>query len=480
MSVTTFQDKLAACGRAPRQAIAERKPRPTSAIPAAEFRALLQGCALFDMSWQAKLVLSGEDRVRWLNGMVTNNIRDLAPGHGVYSFLLNAQGRIQGDLVAYNRGDYLLVTTDREQAPTIAEIFDRYIIMDDVEVADISDKLAAIGVAGPKAREILAAAGIDVVATRSRAGDRRGVARASASRSRAARSRRWMATRSGLPPRMSRKSGTRWSAPEPRPSAAMRWSCIASRAAFRVSESICGSAICRRRPGSSTRLNFSQGLLHRAGDCGAHSLARQRASHVHRLRSARASRRSREPRFAPTTRMWARSPARRGFRFPAASGRWRWYLRREVAAPGHDACRSASRAPPYKTPSHSASEYEAYGRKRKETRICSNRSPPVQHRRRVAPGRGGRRRAPRRTRAREERSAAARQRRARGAATTCASLLPCKPSIQQSREASEGAQRAGAAGLGRRLPGIDARDRRAHREGDAQAGTAAPRARTSR
>ena len=86
---------------------------------AAEFRALLEGCAILDMNWQAKLVLTGEDRVRWLNGMVTNNIRDLAPGHGVYSFLLNAQGRIQGDLVAYNRGDYLLVTTDREQAPTI-------------------------------------------------------------------------------------------------------------------------------------------------------------------------------------------------------------------------------------------------------------------------------------------------------------------------------------------------------------------------
>ena len=114
------------------------------------------------MSWQAKLVLAGEDRVRWLNGMVTNNVRDLVPGHGVYSFILNAQGRIQGDLVAYNRGDYLLVTTDREQAPAIAEIFDRYIIMDDVEVADISDKLAAIAVAGPKAREVLTAASLDV------------------------------------------------------------------------------------------------------------------------------------------------------------------------------------------------------------------------------------------------------------------------------------------------------------------------------
>ena len=123
MSVTTFQEKLAASGRASGHAIAGRKLRRISAIPPAEFRALLQGCAVLDMSWQAKLVLAGEDRVRWLNGMVTNNVRDLAPGHGVYSFILSAQGRIQGDLVAYNRGDYLLVTTDREQAPAIAEIF---------------------------------------------------------------------------------------------------------------------------------------------------------------------------------------------------------------------------------------------------------------------------------------------------------------------------------------------------------------------
>ncbi|MGB8768623.1 MAG: glycine cleavage T C-terminal barrel domain-containing protein [Candidatus Korobacteraceae bacterium] len=161
MRVTTFQEKLAASGA--RLGMSRGAETPADfGDSATEFQALLQGCALFDMSWQAKLVLAGEDRVRWLNGMVTNNVRDLALGNGVYSFMLSAQGRIQGDLVAYNRGDYLLVTTDREQAPTIAEIFDRYIIMDDVEVADISDKLAAIGVVGPKSREILAAAGVEV------------------------------------------------------------------------------------------------------------------------------------------------------------------------------------------------------------------------------------------------------------------------------------------------------------------------------
>ena len=126
----------------------------------AELRALLEGSALYDMRWQAKLVLSGEDRVRWLNGMVTNNVRDLPLGRGVYSFLLTAQGRIQADLMSYNRGDHLLVTSERQQTPAIVEIFDRYIIMDDVEVGDISDQLSSVGIAGPKAAEALAKAGI--------------------------------------------------------------------------------------------------------------------------------------------------------------------------------------------------------------------------------------------------------------------------------------------------------------------------------
>lgn len=161
MTVTTIQEKFAA-GDAHMEKYRGAETPSRFGDAAGEFRALLEGSAIFDMSWQAKLVLSGEDRVRWLNGMVTNNIRDLAPAHGVYSFLLSAQGRIQGDMVAYNRGDYLLVTTDREQAPAIAATFDRYIIMDDVEVGDISDKLAAVGIAGPKASEVLSSAGIDV------------------------------------------------------------------------------------------------------------------------------------------------------------------------------------------------------------------------------------------------------------------------------------------------------------------------------
>lgn len=128
----------------------------------AEFRALLSSCGIYDLSGRARIALTGGDRSRWLNGMISNNVRDLAPGQGVYSFLLNAQGRIQGDLHAFNRGESLLVDTERGQRDKIWELFDHYIIADDVEMTDVSDTIAAIGVTGPESRSVLERAGISV------------------------------------------------------------------------------------------------------------------------------------------------------------------------------------------------------------------------------------------------------------------------------------------------------------------------------
>ena len=125
--------------------------------PQAEFAALRGGCGVYDLGFRAKISLTGGDRVRWLNGMVTNNIRDLAVGEGVYAFLLNPQGHILGDLYAYNRGESIAVDTDCGQAEKILATFDHYIIMDDVEVTNLSEQLTALGIAGPKSREVLAA-----------------------------------------------------------------------------------------------------------------------------------------------------------------------------------------------------------------------------------------------------------------------------------------------------------------------------------
>src|ERR1700678_3612703 len=93
------------------------------ADPHDEFAALLNGCVVYDLGFRARISLKGADRVRWMNGMVTNNIRDLAVERGVYAFLLNPQGRILGDMLIYNASESLIVETDRSQVDKITATF---------------------------------------------------------------------------------------------------------------------------------------------------------------------------------------------------------------------------------------------------------------------------------------------------------------------------------------------------------------------
>jgi folate-binding protein YgfZ len=157
MNLTAQHNTVSASGKQP---VHTERQRDFGDVRA-EFQSLTSGCGVYDLGSRAKVSLTGGDRVRWLNGMVTNNVRDLAPGHGVYAFLLNPQGRILGDLYAYNRGESLLVDTDQPQLEKVLAVFDKYIIMDDVEVTNVSGKLTAIGIAGPGARESLQAAGVE-------------------------------------------------------------------------------------------------------------------------------------------------------------------------------------------------------------------------------------------------------------------------------------------------------------------------------
>ncbi|HWG17411.1 MAG TPA: hypothetical protein VN678_06080 [Acidobacteriaceae bacterium] len=127
---------------------------PTSDL-AAELRAILTGtavAALKDVGW---LRITGQDATRWLNGMVTNAVNALAPGEGCYNFLLNAQGRILGDCTIYrdpaSEAPAFLLETDALQVNAIQEHLDRFIIMDDVELAEVNDRQAGILIAGSQA-----------------------------------------------------------------------------------------------------------------------------------------------------------------------------------------------------------------------------------------------------------------------------------------------------------------------------------------
>lgn len=157
---TPLYEKLAASGARFGEYRGAETPARFSE-PENELAALRSSCGIYDLGWQARMVVAGEDRQRWLNGMVTNNIRDLEENRGLYSFLLSPQGRIQGDMYVYNRGDRMLIDTDWSQAEKLKEVFERYIIMDDVEITSPETR-TAIGLEGPRAQELLQTAGLEV------------------------------------------------------------------------------------------------------------------------------------------------------------------------------------------------------------------------------------------------------------------------------------------------------------------------------
>jgi aminomethyltransferase len=127
-------------------------PNPDATV---QLSALLTGAAVAPLDSTGWIRVTGSDRVRWLNGMVTNNIQTLAPGQGCYNFVLNAQGRIQGDLTAFLLEDSIFLETTRDQIPALLAHLDRFIIMDDVELTDITENPHGILLAGPQAASIL-------------------------------------------------------------------------------------------------------------------------------------------------------------------------------------------------------------------------------------------------------------------------------------------------------------------------------------
>jgi len=133
--------------------------------PAAEIEALLKGAAAHDLGWMRRVNVRGEDRFRWLSGMVTNTVGDLPTNGGAWNLVLNAQGRIQGDLTVWREGDALDLVIAANQYEKLRAHLDHFIIMDDVEL--VGQDLTAetfVGLTGPQAGEVLARMGLSVPA----------------------------------------------------------------------------------------------------------------------------------------------------------------------------------------------------------------------------------------------------------------------------------------------------------------------------
>lgn len=124
-----------------------------------ELQALLYRTGIFDLGYRVILRATGKDRVRWLNGMITQAVKGVDPGETSYTLVLSPQGRIQGDADLSVYEEFLQLETDRSQSERLLTHLRRYIIMDDVKLEELDASTTALGIAGPQAAEILQSLG---------------------------------------------------------------------------------------------------------------------------------------------------------------------------------------------------------------------------------------------------------------------------------------------------------------------------------
>src|SRR5713226_480416 len=130
---------------------------------AAEYRHAGNTVALIDKNYRAHLSFTGPDRVRYLNAILTNNIKDLREGHGNISLLLNPQGHILAEIETYAFPDRLLCVSYAMIRERLIEWLDKYIIMDDVTLTDETASYGTLALEGAKAAALVhELSGVDI------------------------------------------------------------------------------------------------------------------------------------------------------------------------------------------------------------------------------------------------------------------------------------------------------------------------------
>ena len=105
--------------------------------------------------------LTGTDRVRYLNGMVSSDVTKLSPGKGQLAVKASNKGRIEGMLRVRMREDAILIDVRAVVAAKVFEVLEKFIVMDDCTIRDVSSERDVLAIYGPSSKQVLVASGID-------------------------------------------------------------------------------------------------------------------------------------------------------------------------------------------------------------------------------------------------------------------------------------------------------------------------------
>ncbi|HZL77358.1 MAG TPA: glycine cleavage system aminomethyltransferase GcvT [Candidatus Limnocylindrales bacterium] len=125
-----------------------------------EHLAVRNAAGIFDISHMGEVTVSGAGAEQFLNYVLTNDIRKLAPGEGQYTLMCNERGGVIDDLYAYklSAGVYFLIINASRIEPDVAWLQAQSAkFSGELKLTDASHNYAAIAVQGPRVKEFISA-----------------------------------------------------------------------------------------------------------------------------------------------------------------------------------------------------------------------------------------------------------------------------------------------------------------------------------
>jgi folate-binding protein YgfZ len=123
-----------------------------------EYRAARQAVALHDATYREALRITGEDRASFLHGMVTQEVKGLAPGAATYAAMITVKGAMVADARLLRREADLLLDVEPGLGAKVREFLEKFLISEDAELHDATGELGVLRLLGPRTAELLGAA----------------------------------------------------------------------------------------------------------------------------------------------------------------------------------------------------------------------------------------------------------------------------------------------------------------------------------
>jgi len=125
---------------------------------AAELRAALQGAAVVDWSARPALRVTGPDRLEFLHGMCTAEVKGLPPGGAAYAAFLTSKGAMVADGRLWNRGEDVVIDTEPGFLEPLRRYLEKHLVSEEAEVQAGAAEVAVVSVLGPGAGPVADAA----------------------------------------------------------------------------------------------------------------------------------------------------------------------------------------------------------------------------------------------------------------------------------------------------------------------------------